>query len=178
MDARVLLLPGWHNSDALHWQSRWQQEHRYSFVDQHDWDFPLRGDWITRLEDEVSKQEKVILVAHGLGCILVTAWARFTGYADRVAGALLVAPTDVERESLQQVLRSWSPIMRQELPFDATVVVSRNDPYCSFMRACSLAGAWGAQVVDIGHRGHVNDPSLGEWSQGHDLLSKFLMMVD
>jgi predicted alpha/beta hydrolase family esterase len=64
------------------------------------------------------------------------------------------------------------------LPFDATVVVSRNDPYCSFMRACTLARAWGAQVVDIGHCGHVNDSVLGEWSQGHDLLNNFLMMVE
>jgi uncharacterized protein len=48
-----LILPGWQNSGTGHWQSRWEQLHGYTRVQQHDWQRPLRGDWIARLEEEV-----------------------------------------------------------------------------------------------------------------------------
>ena len=49
----VLLLPGWQNSGAAHWQSRWEHVYGYTRVEQHDWQRPLRGDWVARLEDEL-----------------------------------------------------------------------------------------------------------------------------
>jgi uncharacterized protein len=178
MSPKVLLLPGWHNSGERHWQTLWQEKYGYEKVEQHSWDFPLRGDWMSRLEDEVSQHEQVILVAHDLGCLQVAAWANFSTYVDRVVGALLVAPGDVEREELRHVLYSWSPIERHKLPFDSVVAISRNDPYCSFMRACKLASDWGARVIDMGHSGHLNAESgLGEWTQGHDVLKEFSRMV-
>ena len=72
----VLVLPGWRNSGPLHWQSLWEQQYGYQRVEQHDWDHPLRGDWITRLEDavlDVPAGQPIALVAHSLGCILVAA---------------------------------------------------------------------------------------------------------
>lgn len=53
--ASIFLLPGWLNSGPSHWQSRWEHLHGYTRVDQHDWQRPLRGDWIARLEEEVLK---------------------------------------------------------------------------------------------------------------------------
>ncbi len=50
-DPTVLILPGWQNSGAAHWQSRWEALHGFVRVEQHDWMLPPRGDWITRLED-------------------------------------------------------------------------------------------------------------------------------
>jgi uncharacterized protein len=47
------ILPGWQNSGPAHWQSLWEAQHGYSRVMQHDWMHPLRGDWITRLEDHL-----------------------------------------------------------------------------------------------------------------------------
>ena len=73
---KILLLPGWQNSDPAHWQSRWEAIHGDHRVDQHDWMRPLRGDWSARLEEEVlAAPGPVALVAHSLGCILVAAWA-------------------------------------------------------------------------------------------------------
>ena len=70
----VLLLPGWQNSDADHWQSRWEQAHGYQRVQQHNWQQPLRGDWTVQLNEAVlAAPAPVVLVAHSLGCIL-TAW--------------------------------------------------------------------------------------------------------
>jgi len=167
----VLLLPGWHNSGPTHWQSLWQDKHGYTRVAQHDWAFPLRGDWMAQLEAAVLAHNEVVLVAHSLGCILVAAWAAHSQHTDRVKGALLVAPGDVERPEMQHVLHSWSPIVRQRLPFPSTLAASRNDPFCSFMRASRLALDWGARLVDMGARGHLNAEShLGDWPDGHALL--------
>lgn len=168
----VLILPGWQGSGPQHWQSLWQVSQGFQRVDQHDWQRPLRGDWIARLEDVVlSADEPVVLVAHSLGCVLVAAWASHTRNAHRVKAALLVAPGDVEREALRPVLTSWSPIALQPLPFTSTLVASQNDPYCSFERAQSFATAWGSTLVDAGAAGHINAESgLSDWPQGQALL--------
>ncbi len=172
----VLVLPGWQGSGPQHWQSLWQISQGFQRVDQHDWQRPLRGDWIARLEDVVlSTDEPVVLVAHSLGCVLVAAWASHTRNAHRVKAALLVAPGDVEREALRPVLTSWSPIALQPLPFTSTLVASQDDPYCSFERAQSFAVAWGSTLTDAGAVGHINaDSGLGDWPQGQALLNALI----
>ena len=137
---------------------------------------PLRGDWIARLEDVVlSSSAPVVLVAHSLGCQLVAAWAAHSQNTQRVQAALLAAPGDVERAELRPVLTSWSPIVRQRLPFASTLVASHNDPYCSFERAQGFAQAWGADLVDAGELGHINaDSGLGDWPQGLALLNALI----
>jgi uncharacterized protein len=47
----TLILPGWQNSGPAHWQSLWEAKYGDQRVVQHDWMRPLRGDWITRLEE-------------------------------------------------------------------------------------------------------------------------------
>ena len=172
----VLILPGWQGSGPQHWQSLWQASQGFQRVDQHDWQRPLRGDWIARLEDVVlSADEPVVLVAHSLGCMLVAAWASHTRNAHRVKAALLVAPGDVELEALRPVLASWSPIALQAFAFKSTLVASQNDPYCSFARAQDFAAAWGSALVDAGTVGHINaDSGLGEWPQGQALLNELI----
>ncbi|MFT6589265.1 MAG: putative alpha/beta hydrolase family esterase [Rhodoferax sp.] len=172
----VLILPGWQNSGLTHWQSCWEASHGYERVQQHDWLRPLRGDWIARLEDVVLAQKTpVVLVAHSLGCLLVAAWTAHSRNTHRVKAALLVAPADVTREALRPVLSSWSPIPMQTLPFNSHLVASRNDPYCSFEQANSLARAWGSIFTDAGQQGHINGESnLGDWPQGHAILMNLL----
>ncbi|KAB2897677.1 MAG: serine hydrolase family protein [Burkholderiaceae bacterium] len=168
----VLILPGWQNSGADHWQSRWEHLHGYRRVEQHDWMRPLRGDWTARLEEVVrDASAPVVLVAHSLGCILTAWWAAHSPNAHRVQAALLVAPGDVERPDLAAQITGWSPIARQRLPFAATLVGSQDDPYCSFDRAQGLAADWGARFIDYGARGHINAESgLGDWTEGHGWL--------
>lgn len=180
----VLLLPGWQNSGAAHWQSRWEALHGHRRVAQHDWMRPLRGDWMARLDEEVlaasnsptppdssaTQAPPLLLVAHSLGCLLVAAWAAHSRHTASVAAALLVAPGDAEREDLP-ALHSWRPIERRRLPFPAVLLGSRNDPYCAFDKAQALAQAWGAHFIDCGAAGHINaDSGLGDWPQGHALL--------
>jgi len=169
----ILLLPGWQNSGPKHWQSRWEVVHGFERIEQHDWLRPLRGDWISRLEDVLLERKgPTVLVAHSLGCLLVAAWAAHSRHTHRVSGALLVAPGDVEREALRPVLTSWSPVALQPLAFKSILVASHNDPFCSFERAQTFAHAWGSEFVDMGFQGHLNAESgLGDWPQGLQLLN-------
>lgn len=175
-DCRVLLLPGWQNSDAGHWQSRWEARYGHVRLEQHDWMRPLRGDWSARLQEAVIDADApVVLVAHSLGCILTAWWAAHSPAAAKVRGALLVAPGDVEQPDLREQLPGWSPIARQRLPFPSVLVASRNDPYCRFERAQALAADWGARCEDLGNAGHINsDSGLGDWDTGHALLQTLM----
>jgi predicted alpha/beta hydrolase family esterase len=168
----VLILPGWQNSGADHWQSRWERTHGYTRVEQHDWMRPLRGDWIARLEDVLlDSDQPALLVAHSLGCIHTAAWASHSRNTGRVKAALLVAPPDTERDDVRQMLPSWSPVPMQKLSFKALVMASSNDPFCSLARARHFAAAWGAEFVDVGERGHINAESgLGDWPEAHAQL--------
>jgi uncharacterized protein len=216
--ARVLLLPGWLDSDATHWQSRWQHQHGYTRVVQDDWLWPKRGDWMARLEDTLlddgalvvsghtmpegrdqamlggheqtmpagddqmppvrQAAPPTILVAHSLGTHLVAAWAAHSKHTHLVAGALLVAPPDVERGDMPPNFSSWCPIVRQRLPFPALTVVSSDDPYATLDVATGMAKDWGTALVNIGPCGHINGASgLGNWDAGHQWMLELLQPV-
>jgi predicted alpha/beta hydrolase family esterase len=171
-NTRVLILPGWQNSGPAHWQSRWEQVHGDQRVDQADWEWPRRGDWMARLDDVLQQGDTpALLVAHSLGCHLVAAWAAHSRHTWRVRGALLVAIPDVERADMPPQLHGWRPVARQRLPFPAIAVLSTDDPYGELVRAEAMAGDWGARVELAGARGHLNGESgLGDWPEGRALL--------
>lgn len=173
MTRRVLLLPGWQNSGPGHWQTLWERDHGHQRVEQHDWLWPRRGDWMARLDEALlDGPAPAVLVAHSLGCQLVAAWASHTRHAARVSGALLVALPDIERPDMPPPLHAWRPMVRRRLPFPAVAVVSSDDPYCSLERASAMAADWGATLVNAGPRGHLNhDSGLGVWPEGQALLA-------
>lgn len=173
---RVLLLPGWLNSDASHWQSRWELLHGYARVEQDDWTWPRRGDWMARLDEVIQQQDApVVLVAHSLGCQLVASWAAHSQHTARVAGAWLVAPPDTERDDTPPNLFNWRPMVRSPLPFASRALVSSNDPYCALERAQGLARDWGSEIELLGPRGHINGESgLKDWTEGHEALIQWL----
>lgn len=189
-----LILPGWQNSGLDHWQSLWEKQLSAQRVQQHDWMRPLRGDWITRLEDhllsisERSTQEirrlpaentlktdekDILLMAHSLGCHLVSAWAALSKQTHRIKGALLVAPPDGSRENFPPELKSWRPPVLQKLPFPSICVISSNDPFCELQPGKDMAAAWGSSLFEIGDKGHINaDSALADWPQGRALIAK------
>ena len=177
----VLILPGWQGSGPGHWQMHWAKMRRENqpgctVVEQNDWLHPLRGDGLARLDETViDAPGPVVLAAHSLGCMLVSAWAAVSRHTARVRGALLVAPGDTEAPGLKDRLPGWSPIACQPLQFRSIVVGSQNDPYCTAERAQFFAHAWGSCWVDLGAAGHINaDSSLGEWPEGQALLQTLL----
>ncbi len=172
--AIVLTLPGWLGSGPAHWQSRWEQRHGCQRVEQHVWLRPRRGDWSARLEEVVLAQPPaapLLLAAHSLGCLLVAWWAAHSRHTARVAGALLVAPPEIERDDLRQQIPGWAPPARQRLPFASLVVASSDDPFGHLDDARRLAQDWGARFDNLGARGHLNaDSGLGDWDEGLALL--------
>lgn len=174
----VLILPGWLGSGPGHWQRQWQQRHGYTWVEQHDWQRPLRGDWTARLQEAVLAapvDRPLLLAAHSLGCILTAWWAAHSPDARRVQGALLVAPPDIARADNCEKIPGWAPPMRQRLPFASVLVASSNDPFAELSVASQLAQDWGADFYPLGPRGHINaDSGLGDWDEGHALLQGLL----
>ena len=175
-DVRVLLLPGWLNSDAAHWQSRWEQLHGDQRVEQDDWLWPKRGDWMARLEDVLLQSDTpAVLVAHSLGCQLVAAWAAHSQHTHRVRAALLVALPDVERDDMPPQLALWRPMLRQRLPFKSMAIVSSDDPYCASDRAAQMAVDWGSELMHLGAHGHINgEAGLGDWPEGRAMLQALI----
>ncbi|MDC8786541.1 RBBP9/YdeN family alpha/beta hydrolase [Roseateles koreensis] len=174
----IYLLPGWLNSDPDHWQSRWETALGHSRVEQSDWEWPRRGDWMARLDevllgDARLNETPAVLVAHSLGCQLVASWAAHSQHTARVAGALLVAPPDSEHPQMPPQLHNWRPIARQRLPFPSVAVISTDDPFCAPDRAAEMAAAWGAKLLVAGPLGHLNSASgLGDWPEGQALLAE------
>ena len=177
--SNVLILPGWLNSGPDHWQSRWERTHSYQRVEQHDWQRPLRGDWIARLEDVLlSCTEPAVLVAHSLGCLTVAAWAAHSQNTHIVKAALLVAPPDTAREDIKQVLPGWL-VPLQKLPFKTVLFASSNDPFCNFDQAQRFASSWGSTLINVGARGHINaDSKLCDWPEAHLELQQLVALLE
>ena len=66
--------------------------------------------------------------------------------------ALLVAPPDVERDEVRAALHSFTPIVREPLPFPSLAVISSDDPFCALDRARAMAIDWGARVAGARRR--------------------------
>lgn len=174
---RILLLPGWLGSDAAHWQPHWVARHGDTLVEQHDWVRPRRGDWVARLEEAVLAHDgPAVLVGHSLGCHLAASWAAASRNTARVIAAMLVAPPDLNRPDLPQQLAPWvRDAAREPLPFPATLVASRDDPYAAWTASVDMAADWHAELRDAGARGHLNaDSALGDWPEGRAWLAELL----
>ena len=167
----TLIIPGYRGSETGHWQRKWLLEDETArLVEQDDWENPVLSQWLHVLEAKLAETPDAVLVAHSLGCVLVSHLARRPSAA-HVAGAILVAPADAERMAAQDTkFRSFAPLPRYNLGFPSIVVASRNDPYMSFRKAVALAGVWGSGFVDLRETGHINVASgFGSWPEGHIL---------
>ncbi len=176
----VLIAPGLGNSGPQHWQSLWQAKGNFRRLQQDDWNNPDRESWINAMERAVSDAPPpAVLVAHSLACIAAVHWSTRPGMSARkIASALLVAPADVEADTAPPVIGGFAPIPLRSLPFPATVVASRTDPYCSFERARVFATRWGAGFVDAGNAGHINvESGHGDWPEGRHVLDIILGRV-
>jgi predicted alpha/beta hydrolase family esterase len=173
---RILIVPGLGGSEPDHWQSRWERSRPDARrVEQADWNRPVRSQWVHRLADAVEDAPGSILVGHSLGSVLIAHLA--AQRADlAIAGALLVAPADVDRaRHISPQIGEFLPMPAARLPFPAIVVASTNDPYMTAERAQSLAGAWGARFVNVGPCGHINlRAGFGLWPAGERIFRELV----
>ncbi|HZU62210.1 MAG TPA: alpha/beta hydrolase [Novosphingobium sp.] len=173
-DVLVLTVPGLNNSGPEHWQSLWEQQRGDCLrVELGQWDRPHRNSWVNNLNLAIRAAEgPVYLAAHSLGCLAVAWWAQMEPKAAQlVAGALLVAPPEVDFTPEDPRLVGFSPTPCAPLPFPSVLVASSNDPYMDAHAARYLARMWGAEFVNVGRMGHINACSqIGDWPQGQALL--------
>ncbi len=175
----VLTVPGLNGSGPSHWQTLWEQSRPDTArVELGLWSRPLRNAWVTKLDQAIRQaQAPVVLAAHSLGCLAVAWWAQLSGqpYGWPVAGALLVAPADVDRQGAPPELQGFAPAPRFSLPFPSLVVASTDDPWVSIERAHSMAVDWGSHFIDAGAQGHLNAASgIGWWEEGQELLDRVI----
>lgn len=173
----ALIVPGFAGSFDGHWQRIWADERDNSrFVEQDDWLFPHLDTWRARLATTLralpATGPGAILVAHSLGCLLVAHLAAdpaSLAAVARIAGAVLVAPCDLAAtEALHPGLIRFAEPPRRRLPFPTVVIGSRNDVYMPFDRLTARSAEWGAELVDIGHAGHINLASgFGRFPRGY-----------
>jgi len=180
---RYLIVPGWHGSPDEHWQTHWQRTLPNSTrVEQRDWIAPRREDWVAELERSIAASaEPVILVAHSLGCITVTHWTAQAPapLLQRVRGALLVAPADVERSGCPEALHNFAPIPRQPLPFASLLIGSDNDTAATAARAVEMGRNWGSETAILVGAGHINVASgHRRWEQGFASLYRLQSRIE
>jgi uncharacterized protein len=167
-----LIVPGWRDSEAGHWQSLWAQRLPGARrVVQKDWLNPSRAAWVQAVAREVlAAPGPVFIIAHSLGCIATAHLPPEA--AKRVQAALLVAPADPERRA---VLCDFAPVPYERLPYRSIVVASSNDPYCPARLAGAYARAWGSEFVRLCDAGHINvESGHGEWPLGFMLLHSLM----
>lgn len=174
-DLRYLIVPGWQGSPAEHWQSHWQQVLPNCLrVEQSDWVLPERQAWVAQLERQiVADRRPVVLIAHSLGCVTVAHWVAQASAVllERVHGALLVAPADVERNDCPEPLRNFAPMPSSRLPFPSVLIGSSNDHAATAQRALKFAQVWGSEAVILPNAGHINVQSGHHlWEQGFSWL--------
>ena len=173
---QFLIVPGLGGSGPKHWQSLWERSYLGTMrVEQDDWDRPDRDGWISRLSLAVRGAPNAILIGHSLGCSLIAHLAdKDPGLP--VAGALLVAPADVDAEDCPSPhLLEFAPTPLARLPFPAAVVASTNDPFGTIERARFFAKAWGARFVSAGPCRHINVAAgFGPWPAGEKVLDELV----
>jgi uncharacterized protein len=164
----IVIVPGWRDSGPGHWQSLWAERLPGAVrVQQDDWLSPVRTAWVASITQTILAQPgPVVIAAHSLGCIATTHLPPEA--AERIQGALLVAPADPERRG---VLSDFAPVPYHPLPYRSIVVASTNDPFCPVRTAGAYARAWGSELVRLQNAGHINiDSGFGEWPLGLALL--------
>lgn len=170
MSYRILVVPGFHNSEEAHWQTWLETQlsnaHR---VDRIDWEMPVVKAWskaVTRALDE--DPVPTVIVAHSFGCL-----ASAMAVANRPnlnLAVVFVAPAQPDRFApfgLRDKLAL--PSIAQYLPdgplnVPGLLIGSQNDPWMKLQHAYAWARRWNLIFHDAGRVGHINtDSGYGPW---------------
>jgi len=150
--ARLLIVPGLHDSGAAHWQSWLHGLHRGARrVVQRDWHSPDLDRWAARIGStlEHAGTGPWVVAAHSFGCLALARHLALHPDAPVIA-ALLVAPADPDRFGVGGLLP------QRAVPVSSTLVASETDPWMRAAKARLWAQRWGSHWVNLGDAGHVN----------------------
>jgi len=180
MKYTLLIVPGLGDSGEGHWQNNWLEHFpNAKKVIQKNWDKPILEDWLNNLNESINSIENpIIIIAHSLAVSLVMHWTQ-NNDTSKIAGALLVAPADVESPAhTPEEIWNFAPIPLSKLDYPSIVITSSNDPYISVERAQFLAEQWGSLFYNLGPKGHLNSESnLGLWEEGQEILQALISLI-
>ncbi|KDN55926.1 RBBP9/YdeN family alpha/beta hydrolase [Flavobacterium seoulense] len=180
MEYSILIVPGLGDSTTGHWQDNWLHHFpNAKKVIQDNWNQPQLQDWLTNLNTTIkSIDTPIVIVAHSLAVSLVAHWSQQND-TSKIAGALLVAPADVESPAhTPEEIWNFAPIPLNKLNYPSIVITSDNDPYISVERAEYLSKNWRSRFYNVGSKGHLNFASnLGLWEEGQEILQDLLLQI-
>ncbi len=169
----LVLVPGFKNSPAEHWQTLWEQKTPlFSRISMSRWDVRDIHYWIDAINRQLSVCEKpVILIGHSLGALAAACVLAET--PPEVAGAMFVAPAEPMRFEAEDII----PHHRLDRP--TVLVASHDDQLISLGRTKQLAATWGSAWVDLGNAGHINAESgFGRWPYGLTILADLVERIE
>lgn len=179
-----IIVPGIDGSGVDHWQTLWERRwgSRAIRIMPASWERPDLADWTDALREAFaaasSQADRVVLIAHSLGCWAAAEWVRQA--EPPVAAAFLVAPPDPRGPVFPRARAStFLELPARPLPCRALVVASGDDPYCDTSASKSFASGWRAQWYLAGNHGHLStDSGLADWPSGLELLDDFVRQAN
>ena len=175
-----LIVPGFHGGGEAHWptwlERRLDNVRRVRGI---AWEAPLLARWAAAVRREIDESPHAVwIVAHSFGGLASVVAA--TDRPDKVAGMLLVAPTDPECFSplgvRDEVGAAHSGSVAASLPVApfgcaSSVVASSDDSWVSLTVAARWAERWGSDCIELGPAGHINiESGHGPWPLGFESL--------
>ncbi|MEO6396670.1 MAG: alpha/beta fold hydrolase [Devosia sp.] len=179
-DADILIAPGLGNSGPGHWQRRWGERMSTArFIEQKDWDNPVLADWVDRIHQEIKISSRpVVLIGHSLAVSAIVHTAQLRLKDDKVRGAFLVSPPDLERQDMPMEIHGFRNVPTDPLPFPSIVVGSSSDPYGFTDRLQGFAADWGADFQPAGDAGHINvESGHGPWPEGLLMFGELMKRI-
>jgi predicted alpha/beta hydrolase family esterase len=179
MSMTYVFLAGIGNSEAEHWQAIWHRALGGRWVEHADWEHPRASDWVADLDGVLrATGGPKVIVAHSIGCLLAVEWAK-RHHDAQIRGSFLVAPPDPCGPCFPTAASGFAPPGDGKPPLPALVVASSTDPYASLRSSQNAAACWGAEIIQVGARGHINLASqLGAWDEGRALLASFVARLE
>ena len=165
---RVLILYGWHGSDAPHWQdwlakSLLKRGYQVSFPQLSDNLRPEKSLWLQEAKKAFDVIRPDIVIAHSMGNTL---WFHLCneGMVTPVSNLVLVAPP----RDLSEIndIKSFFPCKRPSDLFakESIMICSDDDPYISVDESKELSKQLGCRLKLIEKAGHINsDSGFGPW---------------
>ncbi len=179
--ATILIIPGLRDHVTEHWQTHLAEQLTHvRSVPPAETNKLNCANRVTRIQAELDQIDgPVILVAHSAGVLMTIHWAALHS-AEKIQGALLVTPPDLNQswpdnypspDSLRQ--EGWEPVPQQALSFPSIVIASDNDYLASLEAVSNMAAVWGSQLVNLGEVGHMNPAAgFGPWPQALQFIAK------
>jgi uncharacterized protein len=168
-EPNIVIVPDYGGAGSRHWLAHWRSNHpRTMRFAEHDPRELSCQAWLRGIEDAVAASgPKTSLVAHGLGCLAVAHWAKFT--SRRVEAAMLVSVPCAVPEQLPFNAHGFLPVPQSVLPFRTLVVAAEMEG--DYFHVLDRANDWDATMVVVGCISHETGPHARQtWDEGLDLL--------